>query len=280
MKYLLPFFNKKDKINESIEEINEHFEEVYDAEKLQKIYTIICKDLFESPVDLVCKRLGGGGSGDILEVTGKNEMVKLTKDKAEAYNAQYLKNLGDKVTRFSKYFTIKKLEFEDPANDKKVKKEMYALKMERLNPVTGEDQKIAEKLIGWFNCKDMDGNQINKLYNFNNQNFKEFSDNNTEERLKGSFGKENNYERIRQFYLAFVSVMEEAIKHKIVLSDADSGNVAFNSSKKMVIFDLGGMGKLAISDENVASQIETIKIPALSTSEQPATKTEPAPTAV
>ena len=279
MKHLLPFFNKKDTLNENIEIINEHLENIFtDPVVLQKVCNIVCKDMFDSPTELVAKRLKGGGSGDIIEVPGKNEMIKITLDRAEAYNAQYLINLGNKVTRFAKYFSVKRVEFEDPNDDKAG--EIYSLKMEILNPVEGENQKICEKLIGWFNCKDMTGEPINKFYNFNNySNYDDFLNNikitqrnegNTEEELKKSFGKENNYESIRQFYLAFIDLMKESIENKIVISDADSGNFAFNSAKKLVLFDLGAnksMRKFAISDKNVKTQITELKIPALT--EQP-----------
>ena len=277
MKYLLPFFNKKEIINENLEIINEHLENLFTDQKvLQKLYNIICKDMFDSTVDLVANRLKGGGSGDIMEVAGKEEIIKVTLDRAEAYNAQYLINLNNRISRFAKYFLVKKVEFEDVNDDKAG--ELYSIKMERLNPVEGENQKICEKLIGWFNCKDMVGDQINKFYNFNNySNFDNFlynittqqrNSNNTEEELKKSFEKENNYELIRQFYLAFIEIMKESIENKIIISDADSGNFAFNSNKRLVLFDLGAnksMRKFAISDKNVKTQISVLKIPSLST---------------
>lgn len=222
--------------------INEYLENFYEVENERKrLYKAIFA-LMGYPDQKIGNMLGknSGGKGDPFKMND-NKVLKITTDKLEACNADVISK--NDIEGFAKYYSVAHVLFELP-EDKKSKKELYALVMDYVNIIDPNSEIakyyriLSDKL---FKSIDKDGNEVQDFLNFNNVEnyFKVFTDMNSVSRLQEVCDIEGiDISKIKPVYDRFMLIMSNAIKYGLFITDVSLGNMALENGE-IIIFDLG-----------------------------------------
>lgn len=245
----------------NILKINEFLENFYSDElEMKKLYKAVFNLMGYTNQKLV-KMLGknSGGSGDPFRMDD-GKVLKITTDKLEAYNAELL--ISNKSDAFAIYHKAAFVDFKNP-EDKKVRKNTYALLMDFINVVdrNSEDIKLYVFLKdNFFHSIDKEGNEVLDFCNFNNVNdyLEKFKEMNSEDKLI-PICEEHNIDmgKCKKIYDRLMYIMEQAITHKLYLMDVNIENLAINNNGDIIVFDLGG-GMLGVKISKTLPEIQNI----------------------
>ena len=222
--------------------INEYLENFYEVENERKRLYKAIFSLMGYPDQKIGNMLGknSGGKGDPFKMND-NKVLKITTDKLEACNADVISK--NDIEGFAKYYSVAHVLFELP-EDKKSKKELYALVMDYVNIIDPNSEIakyyriLSDKL---FKSIDKDGNEVQDFLNFNNVEnyFKIFTDMNSVSRLQEVCDIEGiDISKIKPVYDRFMLIMSNAIKYGLFITDVSLGNMALENGE-IIIFDLG-----------------------------------------
>jgi hypothetical protein len=221
--------------------LNEFFEYLYDGNRLKKFYRGIFNLMGYKNQPLVKPITLSGGSGEPFKMND-GKVLKITKDKVEAYNAELL--ISKKLDGFATYYKAAEITFTNPADKEN---DTYAILMEHLNVlnINSEIGKIYVFLkTDFFKSIDKKGRQQDDYLNFNAPNYNQtFLQLNDETRLKQLCETNNqNFDKVKPVYNRMMYIMKQAIDNGIIVADVQIGNVALNSKNQLIIFDLGALG--------------------------------------
>lgn len=222
--------------------INEYLENFYEVENERKRLYKAIFSLMGYPDQKIGNMLGknSGGKGDPFKMND-NKVLKITTDKLEACNADVISK--NDIEGFAKYYSVAHVLFELP-EDKKSKKELYALIMDYVNVIDPNSEIatyyriLSDKL---FKSIDKDGNEVQDFLNFNNVEnyFKVFTDMNSVSRLQEVCDIDGiDISKIKPVYDRFMLIMSNAIKYGLFITDVSLGNMALENGE-IIIFDLG-----------------------------------------
>lgn len=245
----------------NILKLNEYFDLLYSYEDLSKWVTIVLENFGyrDAPVNLIVS----GGNGNVF-LTPDNKVLKITKDRNEALNTQYLINLNKELKNFAKYYEVKAITFENP-KDNKIKTfdqqaPIYALMMEHLNTEL-KYKNLINSIIRFFECYHRKLKEYIKHFcNYNIESYNDFLYKNSIDRFQKHFQDDTN---ALSFYKFFIDLMKEAKDNRIIIGDMNVDNLAYNQKGNLVIFDLGGMSNKPDNYENLLSDVDLIRIPNL-----------------
>lgn len=229
-----------------LKSVNEFFENIFNEKELMEFAQNVLKGFGYKNLNL--KNLGDSGANGNAFLTSDNKVLKITKDASEAINADNISKMSN-LKHFIKYFKVKRVDIPDDI----FKKLAFALIMEKINPLK-QDLDVVSSLLGFYRCKhhkdgmNTDNGLAPKYFNYNLESYEEFIKNNSEERLKETFGEKPNFETYKKYYNYLNEMMKEAKQHKIIMGDIDTGNLGFNSAGNFITFDIGGIGNAFNSD--------------------------------
>jgi len=255
--------------------LKEYFEDWYTDDEIAKWVSFVMKS-FGYDVPHPTRIGAGGANGDIFSTIKDDRILKVSKDLVEAANAIYLFELKVELKYFAKYYSAKRVKFEDK-KDRKIPNSrsddgmmpLYAILMEKLKPIkdkTPESSVLATVIASFITNHKKLGMGYSTFCNYNTEDYNTFLKDNPKEKVIERLKTKPNYNESQlnlaiEYIDALFNIMKEAKEYKIIIGDATPGNFGYNSSNTLVIFDLGGMSNAM--DKTLVDKVPIVNVPSL-----------------